>query len=552
MTSRCGLPTLPCDRRPRARAYSLVLAATSLLLLVGCGRGEKSVAEGTPAQAPQARPSILLVTLDTTRADAVGPDAVGVSTPAFNALVARGRRFQQAYATVPETLPSHVSMMTGLYPAGHGIRENARFLAERHPVLAQRLRDAGYRTAAFVSSFVLAGRFGLARGFDDYDDDRGTGAMERSAKDTTDRATAFLANGGQQPLFVWVHYFDPHAPYAPPEPFRTRYAQTPYLGEVAAMDEQLGRLVRAFEQQAPGPHAILVVSDHGEGLGDHGEAQHGYLLYQPTMRVPMVMVGPGLSAGVSDVPVSTRRVFHTVLDWAGLGTELSLRGGATEPALGEAMKPYLGYGWQPQVMVVEGRQKAIEAGKLEVYDLAADPGETRNLYPGATLSAAARKALEEYPAPSPESAPAPDELTDEARRSLASLGYVSASVAPVVRRDAPRPVDMVGMFELLDRASGVFVQERYAEVVPLLDSILAKDPFNLDAALRLATAHSALGHEAKALAAFKRASEIAPESPDVRVYLAMHQGGPDWQRAAPVLLVQNWSEELKAKVPTAR
>ena len=247
---------------------------------------------------------------------------------------------------------------------------------------------------------------------------------------------------------------------------------------------------------------------------------------------------------MSDDPVSTRRVFHTVLDWAGLGAELSLRGGAVEPALGEAMKPYLGYGWQPQVMVVEGRQKAIEAGTLEVYDLAADPGETRNLYPGATLSAAARKALEEYPAPSPESAPAPDSLTDEARRNLASLGYVSASVAPVVRRDAPRPVDMAGMFEVLDRASGLFVQERYAEVVPLLESILAKDPFNLDAALRLATAQSALGREAKALAAFKRASEIAPASLDVRVYLALHQArGPDWQRAAPVL------EKVVAETP---
>jgi arylsulfatase A-like enzyme/tetratricopeptide (TPR) repeat protein len=517
------------------------LLAVACLLLAACGRGETPAAGGSAGPAPQGRPSILLVTLDTTRADAMGPDAIGVTTPAFDALAARGRRFRQAYATVPETLPSHASMMTGLYPGGHGIHENARFLTDRHPVLAQRLRDAGYRTSAFVSSFVLDRRFGLARGFDFYDDERAPGQVERLARDTTARAAAHLASlrgapGPARPAFVWVHYFDPHAPYAPPEPFRGRYASQPYLGEVAAMDEQLGRLVSAFEEATPGPHAILAVGDHGEGLGDHGESQHGNLLYQSTMRVPLVAVGPGLAAGVADGPVSIRRVFHTVLDWAGLGANSSLRGETTEPVVGEAMKPFLSYGWQPQVMVVDGRHKIIEAGRLEVYDLAADPGETRNLWPGAALSPAARTALEEYPVPSPDSPRAPEALTEEARRNLASLGYVSASAAPVVRRDAPRPVDMVGLFDRIERASGLFVQERYAEVIPLLESILAKDPFNLDATLRLATARSALGQDAKALAAFRRAAEIAPSSSDVRLYLALHQArGKDWARAVGVL-----------------
>ena len=518
-----------------ARHSAIAALALVTLGVAGCGRGQQ-VSPGTAAGGGTARPSILLVTLDTTRADAIGPGALGVTTPAFNALAARGRHFRQAYATVPETLPSHVSMFTGLYPAGHGIHENARFLAEAHPVAAQRLREAGYRTAAFVSSYVLAGRFGLARGFDAYDDARADGAVERGAGETTDRAIAFLSPSQAQPVFVWVHYFDPHAPYQPPEPYRTRFAQKPYLGEVAAMDEQLGRLVEAFERSTPGPHAILVVGDHGEGLGDHGESQHGNLLYQSTMHVPMVAVGPGMAAGVSDVPVSTRRVFHTLLDWAGLGGDLSLRGDQVEPVLGEAMKPFLSYGWQPQVMAVAGTRKAIEAGKVELYDLAADPGETRNLWPGAALPEAANRALEDYPVPSPETARAPEALTEEARRNLASLGYVSASVAPVVRRDAPRPVDMVGLFDVIERASGLFVRERYAEVIPLLDTILAKDPYNLDATLRLATAHSALGHEAKAMAAFKRAADIAPSSPDVRVYLALHQAaGRDWERAVPVI-----------------
>ena len=329
-----------------------------------------------PQEKPPPPPSIVLITLDTTRADAIGPDAQGIETPAFDALAARGRRFRQAYATAPETLPSHASMMTGLYPAGHGIHENGRVLTATHAVVAERLRGAGYRTAAFLSSFVLARRFGLARGFDVYDDASDSGRSERSARETTDRAIAHLQST-QGPAFVWVHYFDPHAPYVPPEPYRARYAEKPYLGEVAAMDEQLGRLVSAFEKK--GPVAVIVVADHGEGLGDHGEPQHGHLLYQSTMHVPLAIVGPGVTPGVVDTPVSTRHVFHTVLDLAGLGAADSLRAPKPGLVLGEAMKPFLSYGWRPQVMAVEGSRKTIQAGRTETYDVAADPQEAREL-----------------------------------------------------------------------------------------------------------------------------------------------------------------------------
>jgi arylsulfatase A-like enzyme/Tfp pilus assembly protein PilF len=496
-------------------------------------------AGSTPADPPRQagpRPSILLVTLDTTRADAIGPDARGVETPAFDALAARGRRFTQAYATVPETLPSHASIMTGLYPAGHGVHENARFLDGRHAVLAERLRAAGYRTAAVVSSFVLSRRFGLARGFDTYDDEQPREASERPAAATTDRAIAFLARGGQQPLFLWVHYFDPHAPYAPAEPFRSRYAEKPYLGEIAAMDEQVGRLVKAFESSAPAPAAIAIAGDHGEGLGDHGEQQHGNLLYQSTMHVPLVLIGPGIEAGTAATPVSTRRIFHTVLDWAGIDPASSLRRDEKEVVLGEAMKPFLEYGWRPQTMAVAERFKGIVAGTLEAYDLAVDPGESRNLGSGANLPAGMRKVLDDYPVPAPSAARPPDNLDEDARRRLASLGYIGSTAAPLVRPDAPRPADMVRLFEIIDRASGLFVQERYAEAIPLFERILAEDANNLDAALRLATSHSLLGHEGPAVAAFKRASALAPQSLDVRTYLALHYArSRDWQRAAPLL-----------------
>ena len=515
------------------------MRAASLLTAIGLGAVVACAQPQPPAPTQAPRPSILLITLDTTRADAIGPDAAGVETPAFNAIAARGRRFRQAYATVPETLPSHSSMMTGLYPGGHGVHENARHLPATVPAAAERLHQAGYRTAAFVSSFVLSRRFGLARGFDVYDDQLPAGRNERNARETTDAAIAELARPlGAGARFIWVHYYDAHTPYAPPEPYRARYSKSPYLGEVAAMDEQLGRLVQAFEQQAGGPAAIAIVADHGEGLGDHGEAQHGDLLYQSTMHVPLVLAGPGVEAGVIDVPVSTRRIFHTLLDWAGLEKAHSLRsmGEATEPVLGEAMKPFLEYGWLPQVMLVTGRHKAILAGKIEAYDVLADPGETRNLGSAVNLSSDVRKALEDYPVPSPDAARAPAALDEEAKRRLASLGYVGATAAPVVRKGAPRPADMTALLATLERASALFAAGQFAQAIPLLEHVLAEDPHNLDAALRLATSHSSLGHERKAEELFQRAAAMAPKSQDVRTYLALHYARTsEWERAVPLL-----------------
>lgn len=519
----------------RTAALLVLLAACA----AGCGGGTTGDT-ASPSTRPGSQPpaSILLITLDTTRADAIGPGAQGVQTPAFDRLVARGRRFTQAYATVPETLPSHASMLTGLYPAGHGVHENARFLAQTHPLAPERLAAAGYETSAFVSSFVLARRFGLARGFDRYDDELPAAQAERPSSQTADRAIAYLASAGTRPQFAWVHFFDPHTPYAPSGDFAAKYRDNLYLGEVAAMDAQIGRVVEAFEAAAARsgtPAAILVLADHGEGLGDHGEQQHGNLLYQSTMHIPMVLVAPGVESSESATPVSARRVFHTLLDLAGLASEGSLRGDPKEVVLGEAMKPFLNYGWQPQIMAVDGGVKAIFAGRTETYDLRADPRERTDLGSGST-PAPLRTSLDDYPVPSVDAPKATEALSDEARRSLASLGYVSGTATPIVRKDAPRPVDMAGIFETIDRASGLFVQGRYADAIPLLTAIQARDPYNLDAALRLATSHSMLKQDAPALEAFRKAASIAPKSDDVRLYLALHYSrGPNWQEAVPVL-----------------
>jgi tetratricopeptide (TPR) repeat protein len=254
------------------------------------------------------------------------------------------------------------------------------------------------------------------------------------------------------------------------------------------------------------------------------------------MHVPLLIVGPGVAPSVSDAPVSTRRIFHTLLDFAGLGAADSLRGGTPELVLGEAMKPFLEYGWQPQVMAIEGATKTIQAGQLEVYDLSKDAAESQNLAASADLSRPLRTALREYPTPSLAAQRAPDTLNAEERQKLASLGYVSAGVAPLVRKGAPRPAAMARLLESIERASGLFVRERYAEVIPLLEKILGEDPGNLDARLRLATAHSLLGHDAQAIQDFERAWELAPDSADVRTYLALHYArGKDWPRAAALL-----------------
>jgi len=485
----------------------------ALAILAACTKSQ-------PAQ--NVRSSILLITLDTTRADAMRPEIA----PNFSAIAKRGLLFTQAYTPVPQTLAAHCSMMSGLYPAGHGVHENGRYLSGKIPRLAEQMKSAGFRTAAFISAFSLARRFGLGRGFDVWDEDFGSGRAERNAKETTDRVIQYLARPSSQPLFLWVHYYDPHYPYTPPLPFHG------YLGEVSFVDQQMARLMAAFHG------AIIIVGDHGEGLGDHGEAQHGNLLYQVTEHVPLLLIGPGVRAGVTHAPVSTRRIFHTIRDWAGLDATHSLRRSEREIVVAEAMKPFLDYGWQPEVMALDGRLKTISAGKIEVYDVIADPQETHNLVGTATISRETRAALQQYPIPTAaEAAAAVTSANDEeARRQLASLGYVASQSRPVVRKDAPRPIDMARLFGPLDEAASLFVSGEYRQVVPILEKILIEDPHNLDAALRLATAESELGHNAKALEAFKHAQAIAPDSPDVQTYLALfYAKGKDWPLAAPLL-----------------
>ena len=498
-----------------------------------CGReNSQPVAAAEPP-----RPSILLVTLDTTRADSLGFESPEVVTPALEALAERGVRFSQAWATAPMTLPSHTSMLTGLYPSQHGIRENSRFLAEDRVLLAERLREAGYSTAAFVSGYPLKRRFGLARGFDHYDDDLGKGSAQRTAGSTTQRALSYLQADAGGPVFVWVHYFDPHEPYAPPEPYLSRYRSSPYLGEIAYMDSELGRLIEGFEERnRVGDSKILVVGDHGEGLGDHGESLHGNLLYRGVMRVPLIIAGSGIPAARVETAVSTRRVFDTILGWAGLGSSFDLLAADPEIVMGEALNPYLQYGWQPQVMAVRGSIKVIQSGETEVYDIVADPSESVDLRDEVEIDPEIVEAIRNYALlPTPEEGPSAATLDEETRRQLASLGYVGWEGQAPVREDAPNPKDMTHLFRDLDVGSELFVREEYEASIAVFERVLAEDVENLMVTVRLAVSYSILGNQERALQLFTRAERINPASIDLQHYLAMHHFRfQRWDLAAPL------------------
>ena len=526
----------------KTEATKTVAAWRLLLVLImavtACSRepGEAGTAPAKAKPAGPASPSVLLVTLDTTRADRTGVETDRVATPNLEALARRGLYFSQAYSVTPTTLPSHTSMLTGLYPADHHIRENGRVLDSRLELLPELLKARGYATAAFVSGFPLASEFGLSRGFDHYDDHFDGDAAERSAGATTDAALAWL-KGNDKPLFMWVHYYDPHEPYQPPEPYLSQYPGEPYLGEIAYMDAELGRLVAAAEQQSQGRSLqIIVVGDHGEGLGEHGETLHGNLLYQGTMRVPLIIAGAGIAAAAPERAVSVRQVFDTVLDLAGESRAESLLGDHAEVVMAEALKPYLQYGWQPQFMAVMDGIKVIRSGDTEIYDVRADPGESDNLDGQIEPGPALWDALDDYATRALDmQTTAQQNLSQEALDKLASLGYVGSTGRAGIRDNAPNPKDMVHLFHDMDIGAGLFIRKDYKAAIPVFTRVLEADPYNFMAALRLAVAYSVTDDNTQAQAYFDRAKAIDPASVDLRHYQALHyMKNKQWDLAGPL------------------
>src|SRR5476651_676586 len=450
---------------------ALVCALFVGLLCEGCGK--------TSHDFPQAFDrNVLLITIDTLRADALGCDGGPARTPNIDALAASGVRFTFAHAQAVVTLPSHASILTGLYPFQHGYRQNSGYrLTPGVQTLAARLKEAGLRTGAFVAAFPLDARFGLTPGFDIYDgrfDNVGSGAEfllpERPATTVVARATEWI-RGSPQPWFAWVHVYEPHAPYRPPPPFDREYASNPYYGEVAEVDRALAPLLDLVRGGSPSARPTLVVltGDHGEALGDHGETTHGLFAYESTLRVPLIIaeVGTPSSQGsffaglaafafprpageVSDQPARHVDIMPTILDAlalpvpAGLpGHSLRTRadrdGGAGRASYFEAMESMIDFGFAPLDGVLVGREKYIRLPLPELYDLGADRGETTNLVDRAAERARVLTArLSDFHASAPG---APQAEAPEVTARLRSLGYVAGSSAPkthYTERDDPK------------------------------------------------------------------------------------------------------------------
>ncbi|MBP6715544.1 MAG: tetratricopeptide repeat protein [Acidobacteria bacterium] len=451
--------------------------------------------------------NVLLITIDTLRADALSVYGGRAQTPALDRLASEGVRFDFAHAHSVLTLPSHTSILTGQYPYEHGIRENSGYrVGGNTRTVATLLKQAGYATSAFVAAFPLTARFGLNAGFDVYDDHLGDANLpvdfamsERPASAVVPLARAWIGRA-KGPWFSWVHVFDPHAPYRPPPPFDAQYAEQPYFGEVAAVDAALAPMLDAL-RQAPTPTLVIVTGDHGEGLGEHGEEAHGIFAYESTLRIPFSMAELGGSASrtswggalghssgeLSSVAARHVDILPTILDAVGQPVPSGLPGRTLLPASErtstaevrltyfEAMSGMLNHGWAPLTGVVSGREKFIELPIPERYDLATDAGERTNL---AGRESARDRALTAMLASFKSSPPGERaiEAADTSAR-LHALGYCSGE-APIKAQytEADDPKGLIDLDRKIHQALVAFSAGRMVEAEDLYRQVIDRRP----------------------------------------------------------------------------
>jgi arylsulfatase A-like enzyme/Tfp pilus assembly protein PilF len=517
--------------RPAA-AWTL---AASAALGVGCRRPPAVVRD--PAQ------NVLLVTIDTLRADAIGAYGnASASTPWIDRLAAGGVRFDRAHASTVITLPSHANILSGVYPFRHGVRENAgfRFPAATETV-ATILRGRGYRTAAFVSAFPLDARFGLTRGFDVYDDHfpksdaTAFRVPERRGADTVAAALRWIdtvddtqSRGGDRPWFAWVHLYEPHFPYTPREPYASRYRDHPYWGEVAAADAALGPLLQRIVDGS-GRRATLVVltGDHGESLGEHGEMTHGLFAYEGTLHVPLILYQPRLLTPRA-VAAAARHVdlLPTVLDAIGAALPAALDGRSLLPlAAGAPAAPVASYfeslsasinrGWAPLYGVVRGELKYIDLPIPELYDLRADPGEMRDLSQSRAADVRElQRLLGELRAADRRAAPARE--NPETREQLRSLGYLTgASAAKTRYTDADDPKRLIAIDREIEDVVSRYQHGDLPGAIALAERVVRERPDMPISLVHLAFLANEAGDHPRATAAIRKALALNPSALDV-------------------------------------
>ena len=491
--------------------------------------------------------NLVLVTLDTTRADRIGAyGARDVETPTFDALAQSGVLFEQAVSVAPLTLPAHSSLFTGRFPPEHGVRDNGGFfLGPEQLTLAEVLKARGYRTGGFVGAYVLDSKWGLNQGFDTYVDDfdlsktRGVslGAIQRPGNEVVDKALPWIQQSAATPFFAWIHLYDAHSPYRPPEPFASRYRGHPYNGEIAFADSQVGRIVAQLQSSGLFDRTVVVVmGDHGESLGDHGESAHGFFIYESVTHVPLVIRAPfSLTSNrrVSD-PVRSVDVMPTVLDLLGVpqpgaisGVSLvSLMTGAKRElgldTYSEAMYPLHHYGWSDLRALRSGRYKVIDSPRPELYDLDRDPQEATNIFAerqalGDRMIAQLRT-MEGTFAKTTATLPAVD-VDPEARERLAALGYVGSFVASASdpRTNRADPKDKISLFNKLGTATEMSKdrdrgdEASFQSVIALLNEVVREDPAVIDAWFMLGTQYLQHGEPRRAIDYYKRTLSLKPD-----------------------------------------
>jgi arylsulfatase A-like enzyme/Flp pilus assembly protein TadD len=515
--------------------------ARSILALAGvlwaCGGRSLPVASPTL--------NVLLITIDTLRADALA--AYGnrqVVAPEIERLAAAGVRFAGAHAHNVVTLPSHANILSGLYPQDHGVRDNAGFrFPAAPPTLATLLKARGYATAAFVSAFPLASRFGLARGFDVYDDRFVDAAprppmleQERRGTETVALARQWLDAHAAGPAFCWVHLYEPHAPYAPPEPFASRFPGDPYLGEVAAADRALEPLLGPILDAGAGGHTLVVLtSDHGEALGDHGEATHGVFAYESTLRVPLVLYLPA-RLPPRTVTAAARHVdvLPTILDAIGAAAPTPLRGASLLPAARgetgdphavtyfESLSPALNRGWAPLRGVIRDGVKYIDLPLPELYDLDADPGEARNTVAARPADAQAFHRLLESPSLAAAMAVRIVERGD-ARARLDALGYASGTAAARARyTEQDDPKRLIGVDSRLQEVVHLYTSGDRSRALAGARALVRDQPAMRVAWMTLAQVQHDTGDLDGGIASLRRARALGPPDPQTSALLGAY------------------------------
>jgi len=489
--------------------------------------------------------NVLLITVDTLRADHLGSYGFSqAETPSMDRLASDGVLFERAETSAPITLPAHVSILTGTYPAFHGVRNNGVYrLGPRAVTLAEVLQEHGYKTGAVISGYPLVTRFGLSQGFESYDDHlppektRQIGYRERRAEEVSRLGVAWLNSAANQRFFLWLHYFDPHAPYAPPSPFAERFPLNPYDGEVAYVDHAIGEVLDSLASlNLLDKTLVVLVADHGEGLGDHGEATHGVFLYESTLRVPLILSLPGpLPRGRRvSTPVRTIDLMPTILRLLDLPQPDDLQGTSLLPltsrrppdlllkSLSESVLPRENFGWSELSALRIGDWKYILAPRQELYDLRTDPNEKNNLAgqrEGDTVRM--REEIHKLMQDAASSG-APiayrQELDETAREKLRSLGYLWAP-GPAAGQALPDPKDRIAMLDTLDAARELYARGEFVQAIGKYDQLLASDPGNLTALFHRGNAKVEIGNFPGAAADFEAVLSQRPRSPEVLLNL---------------------------------